>query len=1264
MNHSKDIAVVGMTCRLPYADTIKQFEENLSKGLNCVTPITENRINLLGLDPSDAYMECGYLEDIEYFDYKFFNLTKQEAILMDPHHRIGLEMVAKTIGDAGYSLQDFKGSNTAVITGTFHNTYNRLLSKTDAFKSMNDFAGVFAGRLAYEFDLRGPTSVVDSTCSSSLYGVHHAVTLLTTNQVDAAIVGAAAVEFSLNRAEDVQRNPLGVSSVTYKSRAYDDKADGTASGEGAAFVLLKRYEDAVKDRDQILAVIKGSAANHDGGRSSNMAAPSAAGQTECMLKAWKQAQIDPSTIQMIEGHGTGTKVGDPIEVQGLTDAFKQHTDRVGFVSLGSVKTNLGHLGSPAGLVGLIKTILSIRHKKLYPLVHFKQPNTLINFKEAAVYPQAELARWQTEKKRVAGVSSFGISGTNVHLIVAESDEITSNEHEPTDYAVRISAPTKQSFALYKKDLAKWVQEGTERISDICFTLNVGRGKNYYHAATRFSNKAELVSFLENAMPTECDTERKLVLLASDTLDCSEAVIRKLCENYQVFQEYWIKITALVNIQAVDVRKIAYLICIYETFKASGITPQMIIGKGVANILVDYATEKVTLEQALEQAKLYEGNTSFNQADFTTAIQSLVNERTINFVNLGSNCLLSDCVLTKVELGNSRFIQLDSLEGQFLSTVLANLENDNVSLDWQQFYKTKDVRRVSLPVYPFERTKVWPEQIREKKAVLEEAQKPSNQIKSIKEQVVVLWSRELGIATIDDNDDFFELGANSLMGMSIVNTLEKDFHIEMDFEDFYDYPTVVELTAYIKKLMQEKSVLKTVEEINKAERPKDIKASYNQKRMLYLQQNSKDNYHYNMPLVFDIKGELDFDILKESIEYLFERHEILRTVYEQKEGEFYQKIRTDYVLDIEKHAITETAALEIIDQDRLLSFDLSQELPVRIKVFEIGEKEYVWYLNVHHIIADGSSVEIFVQEFSEIYSQLIKGEEPELVKLRTQYADVALKEHAFLVGERGREQLNYWKSQLASLPAQLEIPLDYERPEILTHQGGSEQFTISKELTSKLQSFNRKNKTSLFMMLELIFAIELAIYSGDDDVCIGVPIANRNEQTKNLVGFFANTLVLRNKVDRSTTFIDLLERTKRMIIKSFSNAETPFEMVVSHLSIQRSAAHTPVFQHSFALQNFREATWDISGISIENRELDSVSSKFELALILTETTEEIHGRLEYNTNLFKPETIINFIENYLAIIEQTLHNPQLDIHDLEMDQTQIKAKNLVEADYFF
>lgn len=498
-----DIAIIGLSARVGKANSPQEFWNNMKQGVDCLIDLPIERQEKIAyikeLMQSDIigtdYCRASYLEDIDKFDYKFFNLSPKEARLMDPNQRIFLEAAFEAIEDAGYGGIKITGTRTGVFLGykfDEYYDYKKMILDLEPESLLSSFNGnltaITPSRLSYMLDLKGPSLLVETACSSSLVALHLACQSIRSKESEMALV--AGLKISLVPLETDEK--LGIESLDGRTRTFDSESTGTGMGEGVIAILIKPLKKALKDGDNIHAVIKGSAINQDG-HSVGLTAPNVLAQSEVIDRAWQDAGINPETIGYIETHGTGTKIGDPIEIEGIQKAFEKYTNKKQFCAVSSIKSNLGHLDNAAGMAGLLQAVMALKNKKIPPVFHFNLPNSRISFTESPVYVNKELSDWVTEgHPRRCGISSFGFSGTNCHVILEEAPEKIINNDENNINIFTVSAKSDMAFRkLLVEYSILFTEQEKVNVSDLCFTASTGRGHYQYRLAILCQSYEEL-----------------------------------------------------------------------------------------------------------------------------------------------------------------------------------------------------------------------------------------------------------------------------------------------------------------------------------------------------------------------------------------------------------------------------------------------------------------------------------------------------------------------------------------------------------------------------------------------------------------------------------------------------------------------------------------------------------------------------------------------------------------------------------------------------
>ncbi|MDA8562037.1 SDR family NAD(P)-dependent oxidoreductase, partial [Gammaproteobacteria bacterium] len=436
-NTSSKIAIISASCRLPKSNSLEDFWEHLKSGHDLITESSNGRWDenkYFNPDKSkvdSAYtMHAGYLENVADFDANYFGIKDEEAVAIDPQHRIILELSQELFDSAGYEKSEMSGTRTGVYIGAKENNYSRnsdgyIPDEALQHTIVNNIGNMIAARIADFYNLTGTAEAIDTACSSSLVAIHHACQAIISGEVKQAIAGG--IYIMVDPFSHIAFSRAKVLSDDGKSYVFDERAKGFVMGEGAGLVLLKDYDEAINEGDQILGVILGSAVNNDG-KTMGLTVPNQEGQKNVIEGVLKRSQINPETITYLEAHGTGTLLGDPIEIKAATEVYRSYTNKVGYCATGSVKSNLGHTMMAAGITSLIKVILALKNKQIPATLNCEKPHPRFGFKESPFYPNTKLTEWNPEGGiRRAAISSFGFGGTNAHLIIEQApDDYTPN----------------------------------------------------------------------------------------------------------------------------------------------------------------------------------------------------------------------------------------------------------------------------------------------------------------------------------------------------------------------------------------------------------------------------------------------------------------------------------------------------------------------------------------------------------------------------------------------------------------------------------------------------------------------------------------------------------------------------------------------------------------------------------------------------------------------------------------------------------------------
>src|SRR6185436_18152010 len=516
------IAVIGMAGRFPGARNLDEYWRNVAAGVESVKFFTEAELLAAGEAP-EALQDPNYvrawpvLEDIDAFDAGFFGMSPHDAAVMDPQHRLYLQIAWAALEDAGYDVDGIERP-VGVFAANGMNTYMmfHLVTNQEVMETVGEWLvrhtgndmNFLATRVSYQMNLKGPSMNVQTACSSSIVAVHTACQSLLNGECDLALAGASALSLPQDRGYFFKEGEI--LSRDGHCRPFDAGSRGTLFGSGAGCVVLKRLADARADGDHIRAVILGSAINNDGSLKVGYLAPSVDGQVRAVSEALAISGVDAETIGYIEAHGTGTAIGDPIEITALTQAFRGHTDKRQFCGIGSVKANIGHLGEAAGMAGFIKTVLALEHKQLPPSINYEKPNPEIDFASSPVFVNAALAPWKPAGPGVprrAGITALGAGGTNAHMILEEAPPPPPSGKSRGHQLIALSAKNEAALERMTDGLGQHLREHPElALADVARTLQVGRKQFSHRRTVVVRDTADLLSVLDKRDPKRIATQ--------------------------------------------------------------------------------------------------------------------------------------------------------------------------------------------------------------------------------------------------------------------------------------------------------------------------------------------------------------------------------------------------------------------------------------------------------------------------------------------------------------------------------------------------------------------------------------------------------------------------------------------------------------------------------------------------------------------------------------------------------------------------------------
>jgi amino acid adenylation domain-containing protein/non-ribosomal peptide synthase protein (TIGR01720 family) len=559
----------------------------------------------------------------------------------------------------------------------------------------------------------------------------------------------------------------------------------------------------------------------------------------------------------------------------------------------------------------------------------------------------------------------------------------------------------------------------------------------------------------------------------------------------------------------------------------------------------------------------------------------------------------------------------------------------------------------------------PQPIDDEPTTIEEQHTP------IAEIIHGIWCEVLQRDQIASHQSFFQLGGQSLLATQAVVRINDAFGIVLPLRIIFDYPTIALLEKEITSRLKEKnqSVLPPIQRAD--EQQEVFPLSYAQQRLWFLQNLIEQKDVYHIPFAIRLQGSIHHSLLKKSWEALLERQSLLRTSIFEQDGEAKQRIKPVAenwweIRDLRQWQNPIDQAMAEIKQDAKRAFSLTNDSLIRVKLFLIDERESLLYVNMHHLISDGWSLRILLDELFTIYQALCNEEQPALAELPVQYTDYVMWQRQWLQDKQWEKQLAYWKQQLAEVPV-LQLPTDYPRPAEQTFHGATYRFHLANELVEKARKLSQQEGVTLFMTMLGAFQTLLSRYSGQEDLAVGSPIANRSiEEIEGLIGFFVNTLVFRTDLSGNPSFRQLLSRVREVSLEAYAHQDVPFEKIVDELQLRRNLSHSPLFQVMFALQNIPLDLPELPDLQLNWVDVPQEVAKFDLTCNMMEESDGIVVDLEYNTDLFSEETITRMADHFTLLLTQMLEDPDRPVQEipllLERERQCLQQWNQTKIDF--
>jgi acyl carrier protein len=537
----------------------------------------------------------------------------------------------------------------------------------------------------------------------------------------------------------------------------------------------------------------------------------------------------------------------------------------------------------------------------------------------------------------------------------------------------------------------------------------------------------------------------------------------------------------------------------------------------------------------------------------------------------------------------------------------------------------------------------------------------------------IWSNVLQVKGVGVQDNFFDLGGHSLLATQVTAGIRDIFHVEIPLRSIFEKPTVAGLSKKIEEALKTEQE-KSAPPIKKIARDEPPPLSFAQQRLWFLDQLAPGSPLYNCPIALRLTGNLNVQALEQMLNEMVSRHEILRTTFAAVDGSPVQVIAPSLSIELPVTDLRERPDSEREAEAKRLAysearkpFDLAQGPLLRASLVRLSDGEYVALFTMHHIICDGWSLGVFVEEVAALYKAFCEGKGSPLPELPIQYADYAHWQREWVKGDLLETQLSYWRNQLEGAPALLKLPIDRARPPVQEFIGAPHPFALSKPLTDQIKDLSRQQGVTVFMTLLAAFKTLLHYYSGEEDIVVGTPIANRNRvEVERLIGFFVNTVVLRTRLDGDLTFEELLSRVRDVALGAYAHQDMPFDEVVRHLKPERHLSHTPFFQVTVNFMNTPIGVLELPGLTLNYLDLEDDIARFNLMLDLWDSPDGVKGILRYDVSLFYADTVARMVSNWKTILEAAALNPAAKLKALterlaeEESQRRAAERNRLEA----
>jgi amino acid adenylation domain-containing protein len=1293
------IAIVGIGCRFPGgANTPDAFWELLRDGVDAVREMPAGRWNAEAFyhpdpdAPGKTYVRHGaFLDDVRGFDAEFFGITPREAARLDPQQRLLLETSWEALEHAGLSPDTLGARPTGVFIGAMSTDYGHRQAHRlepaaiDPYMLAGNDLSFAAGRLAYVLGLHGPAMVVSTACSSSLVSVHLAAQALRNGECDLALAGG--VNVVLDPTVTVMLSKLRALARDGRCKTFDADADGYGRGEGCGMIVLERLSDAIARGHRVLAVVRGSAVNHDGA-SAGLTVPNGRAQEDLLRRALAAADVTADDVSYVEAHGTGTSLGDPIEVQALARVIGPR--RGAPLRIGSVKTNIGHLEPAAGIAGLIKVVLSLRHRTLPPHLHFRRPNPHVAWDSTPIEVVASREEWTPANgRRVAGVSSFGLSGVNAHVILEEAPAAARRPAESTGRGASAVAIATAALADAGSGSgsagAAPVAERLLHILTISGHTEAALAEQVARYQAYLVTQAEVFASAGREMTTAGGHE------AGTASDVS-AAWADVCFTATTGRRHFAHRVAIVASSIDDARR-----------RLTAAMAARHAGDGLQKLT---AAERQANDDAASEAVA-----AYIAADAAPGVRGAVQRE--------------DAPREDAPRASRRLLER-----------IAELYARGAEIDWSAFNHAHASSRaiVTLPVYAFQRQDYWA--LDDDAAIGADAARQgltSDRAADVRADEVGAgrsaahgvkqteaagddWRRQLAAvseeqrialmgnlveravkdvigygshAPLSRERSLFDLGLDSLMSLELRDRVRAHSGVDLPISQLLADATIADLAA---------RVLETIEVDASPDSPIDSVAatsasvsalvsetaassmtpasltlplSYGQKALWFIHQSHPASPAYNVGVALRVRGEVDDEAMRRAFQILVDRHPSLRTVFSVEGDEPCQRVLAGQRVDfrvvntsdlLDRADVTDDELSARVQEDYRQPFDLTTGPLLRVVLYRQSVASHVLLIAMHHIVCDAMSCWTLLEELRAIYANGASASATTTTTTSappigtSTYAEFVAWQQAMVAGTEVDRQWQFWREQLSGELPMLDVPVNRPRPAMQTQNGASHVLTVPAASSDAIRALARAERATLHATLLAAFQVLLHRYTGQDDILVGTATAARPRQFAGCVGYFVNPVVIRASLAGDAAFDTVLGQVRERTIAALEHQHYPFPLLVERLQPKRDPSRSPIVQADFSLAQtplaFRDRANEHqagrgAALEFERFALAEEEGQFDLGLHVTDDGGPLVARFKYNADLFEPETMARMAESFQHLLEAIAANPKQQIGALRL-----------------